>query len=176
MTRMLGLLRHAKSDWDDDVVRDFDRGVNARGRRGAAMMGAHIREQGLEWDAVIASSAERVRQTIASALPEVEPRYTETLYLAAFDTILDQLRTMGGDSARILVVGHNPGLYETVMRMVPPEAENALFDEAVTKFPTCSFALLECAVDDWSELASGKAKLVQFVRPRDLDPALGPDG
>lgn len=176
MTKMLGLLRHAKSEWDDDVVRDFDRGVNARGRRGAAMMGAHIRDKEVAWDAIHASSAERVRQTIASALPDARPRFTESLYLATFETIIELLRAEGGTADRVLVVGHNPGLYETVIRLVPPEAENALFDEAVTKFPTCSFALLECAIDDWSELASGKGKLIHFVRPRDLDPALGPDG
>ena len=34
--KLLGLLRHAKSDWDDLGLRDFDRGLNDRGRKGAA--------------------------------------------------------------------------------------------------------------------------------------------
>ena len=33
--KLLGLLRHAKSDWDDMALRDYDRGLNDRGRRGA---------------------------------------------------------------------------------------------------------------------------------------------
>ncbi|TAD81775.1 MAG: histidine phosphatase family protein, partial [Sphingomonadales bacterium] len=35
--KILGLLRHAKSDWDDTNQRDFDRGLNARGRKGATL-------------------------------------------------------------------------------------------------------------------------------------------
>ena len=33
--KTLGLLRHAKSDWDDIGTLDFDRGLNDRGRKGA---------------------------------------------------------------------------------------------------------------------------------------------
>ena len=40
--KILGLLRHAKSDWDDTAQRDFDRGLNARGKKGAELIGKHI--------------------------------------------------------------------------------------------------------------------------------------
>ena len=49
--KILGLLRHAKSDMDDAALRDFDRGLNDRGRRGAALIGRHIAGQGIAWDA-----------------------------------------------------------------------------------------------------------------------------
>lgn len=32
MKRLI-LFRHAKSDWDDPVARDFDRPLNSRGKR-----------------------------------------------------------------------------------------------------------------------------------------------
>ena len=44
--KRLGLLRHAKSDMDDAALRDFDRGLNDRGRRGAALIGRYIAELG----------------------------------------------------------------------------------------------------------------------------------
>ncbi len=34
------LLRHAKSDWNDMSLRDFDRPLNGRGERAAALMGS----------------------------------------------------------------------------------------------------------------------------------------
>ncbi|MBL7439222.1 histidine phosphatase family protein, partial [Escherichia coli] len=37
--KTLTLLRHAKSGWDDPVARDFDRPLNPKGQRAAAMMG-----------------------------------------------------------------------------------------------------------------------------------------
>ncbi|MFN3796965.1 MAG: histidine phosphatase family protein, partial [Sphingobium yanoikuyae] len=33
--KRLTLLRHAKSDWDDPVARDFDRPLNRRGEKAA---------------------------------------------------------------------------------------------------------------------------------------------
>ena len=53
-------------------MRDFDRGLNERGRRGARLIGQHIRDHGVRWDAVVASPAARVVQTLDEALPGVE--------------------------------------------------------------------------------------------------------
>jgi phosphohistidine phosphatase len=173
--KRLGLLRHAKSDWDDVGKRDFDRGLNARGRRGARLIGRHMVEHGVEWDLLLASSAERVRQTLAAALPDAEPRWDERLYLASAETILDVIRENAGDADAVLVAGHNPGLQEVLFALVPPSAENRMFDEAATKYPTATFAVFELDIDDWADLAPGCGRLVHFKRPRDLDPALGPE-
>ena len=174
--KILGLLRHAKSDWGQSDKRDFDRGLNDRGRKGAALMGDHIREHGAKWDALIASPAARVKQTLASALPEMEPTWEKKLYLASAETICDVVREQGGAADKLLVAGHNPGLGDMLFELVAPANENALFDEAKVKFPTASFAVFELAIDDWSDLAEGCGRLVHFARPRDLDEDLGPEG
>ena len=62
--KTLGLFRHAKSDWNDARLRDFDRPLNRRGRTGAALMGVHIRDYGVKWRRVLASPAVRVTETI----------------------------------------------------------------------------------------------------------------
>ncbi len=173
--KTLGLLRHAKSDWDDIGKRDFDRGLNERGRRGARLIGAHIREHAVAWDLLLASPAERVKRTLDAAMSDLTPRWDERLYLASAETILDVVRESAGDADAVLVTGHNPGLQEVLFELVAPEAENALFDEAVRKFPTATYAALELDIDDWAELAPGCGRLVHFTRPRDLDPTLGPE-
>lgn len=173
--KILGLMRHAKSDWDDLAKRDFDRGLNNRGRKGARLIGQHIREHGVGWDTVLASPAARVKQTIEAALPDADPRWIEQLYLASGETILDTISHEGGGDDCVLVVGHNPGLQEVLFELVDPRNENALFDEASAKFPTAAFAVFECNIDDWSELQKGCGTLVHFARPRDLDPELGPE-
>lgn len=173
--KILGLLRHAKSDWDDMKKRDFDRGLNDRGIRGAALMGDHIRKHGIAWDKLLASPAERVRRTIAAAFPGAEPVFDERLYLASAETIFECLADHAGDAGAVLVVGHNPGLQEALFELVAPANENALFDEAVTKLPTASYCVFECDIEHWSDLAPGCARLVHFARPRDLDPDLGPE-
>lgn len=177
--KILGLLRHAKSDWDDTAQRDFDRGLNARGRTGAALIGGHMRDHGIKWDALIASPAVRVKLTLEAALPEVTPIYDQRLYLASFDSIVETIEAhagSGADEARaILISGHNPGLQDVLLELVAPAKENDLFREAVVKFPTAAYAVLECEIEHWAELKRYCAKLVHFTRPRDLDPALGPE-
>ena len=171
--KILGLLRHAKSDMDDLALRDFDRGLNERGRRGAAAIGTHMREAGLAWDQVIASPAERVRATLAATGLHLAPRFDERLYLADAATLMAVLREAEGD--RVLLVGHNPGLQEMVFRVVAPEHENALFEAASEKFPTATLAVIELDIADWPDISAGCGRLTHFARPRDLDPALGPE-
>ncbi|MEP5937438.1 MAG: histidine phosphatase family protein [Erythrobacter sp.] len=173
--KILALLRHAKSDWDDLAKRDFDRGLNERGRKGGRLIGEHIREHGISWDSFIASPAERVKQTMDSAFPDEKATYDARLYLASSDTILEVVTEKAGDADAVMVVGHNPGLQDVLLELISPANENALFDEASTKFPTAAFAVLECDIDDWSKLKTGVGKLVHFARPRDLDPELGPE-
>lgn len=173
--KILGLLRHAKSDWDDIGKRDFDRGLNARGRKGARLIGQHIAGHGVEWDLLLASPAERVRRTLDAAMPSEDATFDERLYLASADTIMDVVREHAGGERAVLVAGHNPGLQEVLYALVPPAEEDKLFDEATTKYPTATFAVFELDIDDWSDLAPDCGRLVHFTRPRDLDPALGPE-
>ncbi len=173
--KRLGLLRHAKSDWDDMSLRDFDRGLNNRGRKGAALMGEHIRKTGANWDLALASSAERVKRTLDASGLNLPVQYEEEAYLADSATLIGLLKEVAGDPDAILLAGHNPGLQELALVLVPPEAEDALFGEVMQKYPTAAYAVFELDIDSWDALAPGCGKLVHFARPRDLDPALGPE-
>jgi phosphohistidine phosphatase len=173
--KLLGLLRHAKSDWDDLSARDYDRGLVERGRRGAAAIGGHIRAHGVAWDLLLASPAERVKRTLDAARLKLPVRWEERVYLADSDTLIALLRGLDDDPASVLLAGHNPGLQELIFALVAARNENALFDVAAEKFPTATFAVLELAIDRWADCAPGCGTLVHLVRPRDLDPALGPE-
>jgi phosphohistidine phosphatase len=173
--KILGLFRHAKSDWDDMAKRDFDRGLNNRGLKGAALMGNHIRQHGLKWDKLIASPAERNKMTIEAALPSFDVYFDKRLYLANSDTILETILDLGENTRSVLVSAHNPGLQEVLLELVSTENENDLFLDAVRKFPTAAFAVLELDIDQWSDLKPRVGKLVHFARPRDFDPNLGPE-
>src|SRR5690606_18739073 len=171
----LGLLRPAKSDWDDMSLRDYDRGLNDRGKRGAAVMGGHTRAHGIAWDLLLARRAERVRRTLEAARLDIPTRWDERLYLADSDALITLLQEIEDAPRAVLVAGHNPGLQELVFDLVAPENENVLFDEVTEKYPTATFAVLELAIDRWADCAPGCGKLVHLARPRDLDPELGPE-
>jgi phosphohistidine phosphatase len=174
IVKILGLLRHAKSDWGQSDKRDFDRGLNERGRKGAELIGRHVRDHGITWDKLVASPAQRVRATLEAARIGVEPEWEQRLYLASTETICDVIREAGDAADTLLLSGHNPGFGDMVFELVAPQNENELFDEAKVKFPTAAFAVFELAIDDWADLEEGCGTLVHFARPRDLDPELGP--
>ena len=176
--KTLGIFRHAKSDWNDARLRDFDRPLNTRGRKGAGVMGKHIHDYGMRWTRVLASPAVRVTQTIelageaAGSSPPVT--WDRRIYLANSATLIDVLREQEGDPASIILVGHNPGLEDLIFDLVPDDGNSPLRDIVEEKFPTAAFAVIELAIDDWADLADGCGRLVYLKRPRDLDPALGP--
>ena len=174
--RTLTLLRHAKSNWDDPVQRDFDRPVNQKGLRAARTMGEHCRREGLAWDHVISSPAVRCIETLDGFWDgygkTLKPVWDRRIYLASCVTLLDLINEAPPESENILLVGHNPGLEDLVLLLVPDDGED-LRDTLEDKFPTASLAGMSFD-DDWNVLAARKAKLDRFVRPRDLDPALGP--
>lgn len=174
--KTLTLLRHAKSGWDDPVARDFDRPLNGKGQRAAAMVGRHMRAEGLVFDHVLASPATRVVETLAQVATgygsDLAPHWDQRLYLASAGTLLDLVHELPDGADRVLFSGHNPGLEELVLLLA---GENGLRDSVAVKFPTASLAEMRFEVASWSDVKPGAGDLVRFTRPRDLDSTLGPD-
>lgn len=178
MKRLI-LLRHAKSSWNDPVTRDFDRPLNAKGKRAAETMGRHMRENGIAFDAAVASPAQRVIETLDAVSrgygEPIAPEWDRRAYLASDMTLLDIVHETPAEAGALLLTGHNSGLEDLVLLLVPDRRDDALRAGVEEKFPTCSLAEMEFDVDDWADIAPATGRLVRFVRPRDLDPELGPD-
>lgn len=176
--KTLTLLRHAKSGWDDPVARDYDRPLNGKGKRAAAMVGRHMRSLGLGFDHVVASPAVRVTETLDEIVSgygrTLAPVWDRRMYLASSAMLLDIVHGLPAEAERALLVGHNPGLEDLVLMLVP-DAVDSLRDAVEQKYPTASLAELQFETDDWAAITAGGARLARFVRPRDLDPTLGPD-
>lgn len=177
--KTLTLLRHAKSGWDDPVARDFDRPLNARGRRGARAMGRYMREAGLAFDQVVASPAARVTETLEGLWEGYGrapvTRFDRRIYLASAETLLDLVRETPDSADRLLLSGHNPGMEDMVLMLVSDSDGDVLRDAVEEKFPTAALAELSFDVAHWADVRPGAGRLARFVRPRDIDPSLGPE-
>lgn len=175
--KTLLVLRHAKSGWDDPVARDFDRPLNIKGHRAAAVMGRYLRSEGLAFDHVVASPAVRVKETLAQVEgaygSELAPAWDQRLYLASVPTLLDVIHELPDAAERVLLSGHNPGLEDLVLELAGEDTP--LRTEVARKYPTAALAEICLPVDHWADVAEEGGTLVRFVRPRDLDPTLGPD-
>lgn len=180
--KTLTLLRHAKSGYDDPLLRDFDRPLNDRGRKAAITIGTWLRaaqDRGdmPDFDHVASSPAVRCRQTIEGVETglgaRLAPIYENRMYLSSSATLVELVAGFADHHDHALIVGHNPGLEDLLLELVPPGS--GLRAEAETKYPTATLARLDLPITRWAQVDAGGAKLAHFIRPRDLDASLGPD-
>ena len=172
MNRTLLLLRHAKSAWSDPRLDDPDRPLNRRGERAAKAMADHFAQLGLRPDLILCSTALRTRQTLAPimatlAAPAPLINLSKDLYLASEDMLLTQLQAVSDDATTVLLIGHNDGIWHFGAALAgdgPPEELAALRD----KFPTGGLATPSLRDKPWRTVGFGAARLVSFIRPRDL--------
>jgi phosphohistidine phosphatase len=177
--KRLTLLRHAKSDWDDPVERDFDRPLNRRGEKAALLIGQFAHSRKMQFDLLVASPAMRVVQTLDTFLEgyrePLEPHWDRRIYLASVATLFDVIRDLPEETGSVIMAGHNPGLEDLILDLVPEDGANPLREDVEVKFPTASLAVLDLDIDQWADAKQDVGALVSFTRPRDLDPALGPE-
>lgn len=167
----LTILRHAKSSWDDPAEDDFDRPLNARGRKTAPEAGEMLRSLQIAPDLILCSPAKRTRETLDLALPAIgggkTPKitYDERLYLATAPALLDCLRDTGRDTASIVLIGHNPGLHSLALALAG-KGEPELLAEMSEKFPTAAIAVLSFDGREWRKVTAGSGRLQAFWTPK----------
>ena len=165
------LWRHAKSSWGNQGLADHERPLNGRGERAADAMAAHIAALPGRPDLILCSTAVRARQTLTPLLDRlapVPPTSIETgLYLASEEALLERLRALPPETGRVLMIGHNDGMWLLASDLARKNSAPALV-AVLEKFPTGALAIFEAPIEGWGNLAIGRTSLVSFVRPRDL--------
>ena len=167
------LLRHAKSSWDDSVLDDFDRPLNARGLKAAPLVGRWMSDNGLAPDLIICSGARRTRETLGLILPfqrgDQDIHIEDGIYGAdgAHD-LLGRVHSLGKGPAQVMIIGHNPALQELVLTLCGSGDADDLKQIAL-KYPTASLAEIQFSVTDWSKVSEGGGALVTFVMPKRIE-------
>jgi phosphohistidine phosphatase len=167
--RRLYLLRHAKSSWKEPGLADHDRPLARRGRRAAKAIGRHLREQGVEPELVLCSTARRAGQTLEGIEPGLgrgAVRVERKLYCARPADLLAGLHEIAPRVRSVMVIGHNPGIEELALLLA---RHGSKVRELEAKFPTGALATLAFRGPGWAALDRGTAELIEFIRPRDLE-------
>jgi phosphohistidine phosphatase len=167
--RRLYLVRHAKSSWKDEGLADHDRPLARRGRRAAKAIGRHLREQGVEPELVLCSTARRVRETLEGMEPALRRgaiRVEPQLYGAGAAELLARLHEIAPAVRSVMVIGHNPALEQLALLLA---RHGSTRSELEAKFPTGALATLAFRGPGWAALDRGTTELIEFIRPRDLE-------
>ena len=160
--RRITLLRHAKSDWGNPALDDFDRPLNPRGTRNLGLIGGRLKSNGVRPSLILSSDAVRAINTARAIALEIGyPRefvqQEHELYLASPTTILEILVREGRDYNDVMIVGHNPGLTELANYICTTQIDN---------IPTCGVFAVDADIDDWASLAGTQNTLNFFDYPK----------
>jgi phosphohistidine phosphatase len=160
--RTLTLIRHAKSSWKENSLKDFDRPLNKRGLQNAPMMGGILKKQGVKFDLVVTSPAVRALSTaklIAQQLdyPEGNLRLEPGLYDADVQQLLTVIQGLPDSAVNVALVAHNPGLTGLC---------NYLSGESIDNLPTCAVAGIAFDLDTWVAVWRNSGRLIRYEYPR----------
>lgn len=160
--KTLILIRHAKSDWSNPFLHDFDRELNARGLQDAPLMGTALSHKNIHPDLILSSPAQRAKTTaieIARKLsyPEDTITYDSSLYSSDVETIFKVIRDVSDACETLIVFGHNPEF---------TECANALCHANIENIPTCGIVAMQLREESWKSVGLDSAKFLFFDTPK----------
>jgi phosphohistidine phosphatase len=169
MMKTILILRHGKSDWGDPNLDDFDRPLAKRGRKDAPVMGEVLARFDHLPDQILASPAKRAKQTAELAAEacgyKKSIQWEAGFYGGGSEDLIEALRRLPDTVERVMLIGHNPTLEETVADLLDP-TDSGWSSGLSIRLPTAGLVCLEADLLDWAKVEPGDATLRWFLIPR----------
>ena len=160
--KQLLLIRHAKSDWNNAGLSDFDRPLNERGKKDAPVMAQRLRDKKVSVDAFIASPAKRAAKTakiFAEAFGQQKDDiiFIDKLYLAEPPVFFSVVADTDDRYETIAIFSHNYGLTDFA---------NLLTDVRTDNIPTCGIFAVQADCTSWKEFKEAPKHFLFFDYPK----------
>ena len=162
--RILYLIRHAKSSWDNPGLRDFNRPLNDRGFREAPFMAQMLESQGVKPDLIVSSPAKRAITTALFfaekfGVAEQDVQREQDIYEADPMDILQIISRLPDTATTVLMFGHNPTFTDVA---------NRFSKEFIDNTPTCGIVRIESDVDQWNAVYEGNSRVTARFFPKEV--------
>ena len=160
--KQLLLIRHAKSDWNDASLSDFDRPLNDRGKRDAPVMAKRLVDKKVKVDLFISSPAKRAKKTATIFAKEYDVKKEEIslkdkLYEESEETLYDVISKTEDKFNSIAIFSHNPGLTDFA---------NLLTETRIDNIPTCGIFAVKIDIKHWTDFKEAKKEFWFFEYPK----------
>lgn len=160
--RTVILVRHAKSDWGNPGLEDFDRPLSERGKSDAPVMAQRLLDRQLKPDAIIASPAKRAAKTAryfakACKISKGDIIYKEELYLAEPAVFFEVIEKAKDKFSCIALFSHNFGITQFA---------NLLTDTRVDNIPTCGIFAVKADCKKWADFRDAPKTFLFFDYPK----------
>ncbi|MVN75952.1 histidine phosphatase family protein [Hymenobacter sp. HMF4947] len=163
--KTLYLMRHAKSSWSFDELRDQERPLNDRGRDDAPRMGQALAKRHIVPDLLVSSPAVRALSTAVLVARELKYPHDKIvvepgIYQADLDTLLAIIRDLPDGAGSVLLTGHNPTMTDVANYLSPSPLSSEM--------PTAAVMCLRFDTDHWAEVKQANAEFYFYDYPRNV--------
>lgn len=160
--KILLLVRHAKSEWGNAGLDDFDRPLNERGKKDAPAMAERLLDKKIKIEAFIASPAKRAKKTasiFASAYKKNKKNiiFRDELYGAPENVFYEVITITDNKFDSIAIFSHNPGITDFA---------NLLTDTRIDNIPTCGVFAIKADCNKWSGFKDSTKEFWFFDYPK----------
>ncbi len=162
MKKRILIVRHAKSDWGNEVINDFYRPLNNRGHENAPEMAARLLKNKFVPEKIITSPAIRAfttAQHFAEAFDyDVNAlQLDKNIYEASVSVLLNVINKADEQYNFIALFGHNNGVSDLV---------NYLTDKNISSLATCATVIIQFDTHNWDEISAGTGKIIYHDYPK----------
>jgi phosphohistidine phosphatase len=156
------LIRHAKSSWDHQNLRDIERPLNERGMRDAPFMAKMLKGKGIRPEVLISSPAIRALMTasffkIEFGLDGEDLHVRDEIYESLPATLIHLITMLPEDYDTIFLFGHNPDLTSLA---------NLFTKKYIDNIPTCGVIGIHSHVDRWIDFSPVTATVQEYYYPK----------
>jgi phosphohistidine phosphatase len=147
-SKLLHVVRHAKSSWEYDGTADIDRTLKEKGIRSAYNIARKLKLTQLIPEKILSSPANRALHTAVIfarvfEYPLSKIEINSHLYESSVDQILDLIRNMDDTCNSVMIFGHNPDFTDLVNHFIKASLDN---------IPTAGVVTLKFNTIRWQEI------------------------
>ncbi|MEO8512420.1 MAG: histidine phosphatase family protein [Ignavibacteria bacterium] len=160
--RSLYLIRHAKSSWDNPLLKDKLRPLNSRGKQDAPLIGNILSKLGAKPDIIITSPAKRAKSTAKRIAHETGYKESDIilndfLYMAGIEDFVKVIKDISDKNKEVMLFSHNYGITDFA---------NYISNSDIENIPTCGAVKIVFEFDTWKKIEKEKGKLAFFEYPK----------
>ena len=161
-SKILHIVRHAKSSWDYENISDLDRPLKSKGIISACEMARRMKSKNILPSLIITSPANRALHTAIIFARVIELSFNQfridpEIYGSDVDDLYRMIKSLDNEFHSVMIFGHNPEFTNLA---------NFFAREPIDEVPTCGVVSIFFNTDKWQEISKDKVTKVYFDFPK----------
>jgi phosphohistidine phosphatase len=126
----------------------------------------------------VCSGAKRTRNTLEQITSgfegdPFETQYSDAIYDATKAGLFKMLQELGAQHESVMIIGHNPTIYELCALMAAQGADNFM-NRLSEGYTPATLSIFEFPIENWADLNPNDGKLVEYAAPLDYNTPMRP--